>query len=41
MKYFLIALLSCPVLLAYELRPVQMHEAFVQALQFVLSHITS
>jgi hypothetical protein len=41
MKYLVIALLSCPVALAYELRPMEMREALVQALNFVLLHITS
>ncbi|MGG1943784.1 hypothetical protein AB1286_03125 [Trinickia sp. NRRL B-1857] len=41
MKYLVIALLSCPVGLAYELRPMEMREALVQALHFVLLHIAS
>jgi hypothetical protein len=41
MKYLVIALLLCPVALAYELRPTEMQEAFVQALNFVLLHIAS
>ena len=39
MKYLVIALLSCPVALAYELRPMEMREALVQALHFVLLRI--
>jgi hypothetical protein len=39
MKYLLIAILSSPVALAYELRPEQMQEALMQALHFVLYHI--
>ncbi|WP_275895767.1 hypothetical protein [Trinickia diaoshuihuensis] len=41
MKYFLIALLSTPVVLAYDLRPAEMREAFFQALRFVLAYVTS
>lgn len=40
MKYLLIAVLSSPIMLAYELRPTQMQEALVQAFHFVLYHIT-
>jgi hypothetical protein len=39
MKYLLIAVLSSPLMLAYKLRPVEMQEALMQALHFVLNHI--
>lgn len=39
MKYLLIAVLSSPLMLAYELRPTQMQEVLQQALHFVLYHI--
>lgn len=40
MKYLLIAILSSPLMLAYELRPTQMQAFLLQALHFVLYHIT-
>lgn len=39
-KYLLIMLLSSPVLLAYRLRPTEMQSALLQALHYVLQHIT-
>ncbi|MGN6648859.1 hypothetical protein [Trinickia sp.] len=39
MKYLLIAILSSPFMLAYELKPLEMQEALTQALRFVLNHI--
>jgi hypothetical protein len=41
MKYILIAILSSPLLLAYELKPIAMQEALGQLLHFLLQRITS
>lgn len=40
MKYILIAMLSSPLMLAYELRPTEMQAFLMHALHFVLYHIT-
>ncbi|WP_277991604.1 hypothetical protein [Trinickia acidisoli] len=40
MKYLLIALLSSPVLVAYELKPVEMQDAFAQVLRYLVQHLT-
>lgn len=40
MKYTVIALLSSPVLLAYHLRPVEMQDAVLQVLHYVLHYMT-
>lgn len=40
MKYLIITLLSSPLLLAYRLRPTEMQNALLQALQYVLHHVT-
>jgi hypothetical protein len=39
-KYLLIVVLSGPVLLAYHLKPEEMQEAALQALHFLLLHLT-
>jgi hypothetical protein len=41
MKLLAIALLSSPVLLAYELKPEAMQQAVVQVLHYLLSRVTS
>jgi hypothetical protein len=41
MKYLVIAILSSPLLLAYELKPEPMQEAVAQVLHFLLSRIVS
>ena len=41
MKMLVIALLSSPVLLAYELKPDAMQQAVVQVLHYLLSCVTS
>lgn len=41
MKFLVIALLSSPVLLAYELKPEAMQNAVMQALHYLLSIIVT
>jgi hypothetical protein len=41
MKYLVIAILSSPLLLAYELKPEPMQEAVAQLLHFVFSRFAS
>lgn len=39
MKYVLIALLSSPVMLAYQLKPTEMQDAFARISHYVLQQI--